>query len=110
MAAATNRIIVVVVNYGGGSLQCHGNDVLPLPPAPLPLLLLPLALDELHARPGNLGRSEGALRIIKPSVTSHYIFEGGRQGGRGVDANNDDDGNHHDNRRGNDGGVGGLRL
>ncbi len=60
-------------------MQRRGNDVLP-PPA----LLIPSALAEFHARPGNLDRSEVASRIIKPSVVSRHIFGGGgEEGGDG---------------------------
>jgi hypothetical protein len=77
LAAATNRVNIIVVNEGGGSLQRRDNDVLPPPPA----LLIPLALAEFHARPGDLDRSKGASRIIKPSIASRHIFGGGGKAG-----------------------------
>ena len=75
-AAATDLVDVVVVNKGGGSLQCRGNDVLPPPP-----LLIPSASDEFQACPGDLDRSKVASRIIKPSVASRHIFGGGGKEG-----------------------------
>jgi hypothetical protein len=46
--------------------------------SPPPPLLIPLALAESHARPGDLDRSKVASRIINPSVACRHIFGGGR--------------------------------
>ncbi len=72
-AAATDRVVVDVIDDGTGSLQHCGNDFLPPP----------FSSSRWHQPSSMPNGTKGALQIIKPSVASRHVFGGGGNSGGG---------------------------
>jgi hypothetical protein len=78
MAAATNRVDVVVINEGGISSQCHGNNILP-PPSPHPI-----GIGRVPRPPQQPGQEQGGVADYQAERCEPSHLWGGRgEGGDG---------------------------